>query len=72
MYTKVPPAPVMCTEYSDEYSHCIHTFSNPVHILSKQMLPCPPQVDPGVGAVVVGWDPLFDYSRLVYASVCLR
>ncbi|GFR43399.1 hypothetical protein Agub_g4478, partial [Astrephomene gubernaculifera] len=30
------------------------------------------QVDPSIGAVVVGWDPLFSYSRLVYASVCLR
>jgi ribonucleotide monophosphatase NagD (HAD superfamily) len=31
-----------------------------------------PQVDPDVGAVVVGWDPNFSYSRLVYASICLR
>eukprot|EP00195_Chlamydomonas_chlamydogama_P010274 CAMPEP_0202891262 /NCGR_PEP_ID=MMETSP1392-20130828/1365_1 /ASSEMBLY_ACC=CAM_ASM_000868 /TAXON_ID=225041 /ORGANISM="Chlamydomonas chlamydogama, Strain SAG 11-48b" /LENGTH=310 /DNA_ID=CAMNT_0049574961 /DNA_START=214 /DNA_END=1146 /DNA_ORIENTATION=+ len=30
------------------------------------------QVDPDIGAVVVGWDPHFSYSRLVYASVCLR
>jgi ribonucleotide monophosphatase NagD (HAD superfamily) len=29
-------------------------------------------VEPDIGAVVVGWDPLFSYSRLVYASVCLR
>ncbi len=28
--------------------------------------------DPEIGAVVVGWDPNFSYSRLVYASVCLR
>lgn len=25
-----------------------------------------------MGAVVVGWDPHFSYSRIVYASVCLR
>lgn len=30
------------------------------------------QVDPEVGAVVVAWDPQFSYSRLVYASICLR
>ncbi|KAG1663605.1 hypothetical protein FOA52_009704 [Chlamydomonas sp. UWO 241] len=30
------------------------------------------QPDPEIGAVVVGWDPHFDFSRLVYASVCLR
>ncbi|KXZ52039.1 hypothetical protein GPECTOR_10g1062 [Gonium pectorale] len=30
------------------------------------------KVDPSIGAVVVGWDPNFSYSRLVYASVCLR
>lgn len=30
------------------------------------------QVDPEIRAVVVGWDPVFSYSRLVYASVCLR
>jgi phosphoglycolate phosphatase len=30
------------------------------------------QVDEDVGAVVVGWDPKFDYSKIVYASVCLR
>lgn len=33
---------------------------------------CWPQVDESIGAVVVGWDPRFSYSRLVYASVCLR
>ncbi|GIL85777.1 hypothetical protein Vretifemale_14214 [Volvox reticuliferus] len=30
------------------------------------------QVDPDIGAVVVGWDPNFSYSRIVYASICLR
>lgn len=30
------------------------------------------QVDPDIGAVVVGWDPHFSYSRLVYAATCLR
>ncbi|EFJ53185.1 hypothetical protein VOLCADRAFT_115779 [Volvox carteri f. nagariensis] len=30
------------------------------------------KVDPDIGAVVVGWDPHFSYSRLVYASICLR
>ena len=30
------------------------------------------KVDPDIGAVVVGWDPRFDYSKLVYASICLR
>ncbi|KAG2445344.1 hypothetical protein HYH02_008809 [Chlamydomonas schloesseri] len=30
------------------------------------------EVDPEVGAVVVGWDPNFSYSRLVYASIHLR
>ncbi|PNW82043.1 hypothetical protein CHLRE_06g271400v5 [Chlamydomonas reinhardtii] len=30
------------------------------------------KVDPDVGAVVVGWDPNFSYSRLVYASIHLR
>ncbi|GLI70322.1 hypothetical protein VaNZ11_015277 [Volvox africanus] len=30
------------------------------------------RVDPDIGAVVVGWDPNFSYSRLVYASICLR
>ena len=30
------------------------------------------QVDAGIGAVVVGWDPHFSYSRVVYASTCLR
>lgn len=30
------------------------------------------QVETNIGAVVVGWDPHFSYSRLVYASVCLR
>jgi hypothetical protein len=30
------------------------------------------QLDPSIGAVVVGWDPGFSYSKLCYASVCLR
>lgn len=30
------------------------------------------QVDSSIGAVVVGFDPNFDYARLVYASICLR
>lgn len=30
------------------------------------------QLDPSIGAVVVGWDPGFDYARLCYASACLR
>lgn len=30
------------------------------------------QIDPDIGAVVVGWDPHFSYSRLVYASIALR
>lgn len=30
------------------------------------------QVDASIGAVVVGWDPSFSYSHLVYASICLR
>ncbi|GLC44758.1 hypothetical protein PLESTF_001055400 [Pleodorina starrii] len=30
------------------------------------------EVDPAIGAVVVGWDPSFSYSRIVYASICLR
>jgi ribonucleotide monophosphatase NagD (HAD superfamily) len=37
--------------------------------------PCAPptlQLDESIGAVVVGWDPLFTYSKLVYASACLR
>jgi phosphoglycolate phosphatase len=29
-------------------------------------------VDPEIGAVVLAWDPDFSYSRLVYASICLR
>ena len=29
-------------------------------------------LDPSIGAVVVGWDPGFSYSKLCYASVCLR
>ncbi len=32
----------------------------------------PAQIDPDIGAVVVGWDPHFSYSRLVYASIALR
>lgn len=35
-------------------------------------LPQPSQPDESIGAVVVGWDPLFTYSKLVYASCCLR
>ncbi len=30
------------------------------------------QLDPDIGAVVVAWDPTFSYSKLVYASACLR
>ncbi|KAI8467196.1 MAG: HAD-like domain-containing protein [Monoraphidium minutum] len=30
------------------------------------------EIDAGIGAVVVGWDPAFNYSSLVYASACLR
>ncbi|GAX84042.1 hypothetical protein CEUSTIGMA_g11466.t1 [Chlamydomonas eustigma] len=30
------------------------------------------QVDKDIGAVVVGWDPKFDDSKIVYASICLR
>jgi phosphoglycolate phosphatase len=29
-------------------------------------------VDPEIGAVVLAWDPDFSYSRLFYASICLR
>lgn len=29
------------------------------------------ELDAGIGAVVVGWDPEFCYSRLCYASACL-
>eukprot|EP00878_Enallax_costatus_P045096 GHUV01053994.1.p1 GENE.GHUV01053994.1~~GHUV01053994.1.p1 ORF type:complete len:205 (+),score=63.30 GHUV01053994.1:536-1150(+) len=30
------------------------------------------QLDERIGAVVLGWDPTFTYSKLVYASACLR
>ena len=30
------------------------------------------KVDPDIGFVVVGWDPLFSYAKLVYASICLH
>lgn len=30
------------------------------------------QLDPSIGAVVIGWDPTFDYHKLCYASACLR
>lgn len=30
------------------------------------------KLDPSIGAVVIGWDPRFDYARLCYASACLR
>lgn len=42
----------------------------PVYETVESMLEIKP--DPEIGAVVVGWDPHFSYSRLVYASVCLR
>lgn len=29
-------------------------------------------MDTSIGAVVIGWDPNFSYSSLVYASCCLR
>lgn len=30
------------------------------------------QLDERIGAVLVGWDPSFDYLRLSYASACVR
>eukprot|EP00191_Tetraselmis_sp_GSL018_P000631 CAMPEP_0177599612 /NCGR_PEP_ID=MMETSP0419_2-20121207/13096_1 /TAXON_ID=582737 /ORGANISM="Tetraselmis sp., Strain GSL018" /LENGTH=164 /DNA_ID=CAMNT_0019092377 /DNA_START=526 /DNA_END=1020 /DNA_ORIENTATION=- len=30
------------------------------------------KVDPSIGAVVVGFDPRFSYSKLAYATACLR
>ena len=30
------------------------------------------QLDPSIGAVVFGWDPHFSYTKLCYASACLR
>jgi len=30
------------------------------------------RVDPSIRAVVVGWDAGFSYSKIVYASICLR
>lgn len=30
------------------------------------------QVDPSIGAVIVGWDPTFNYSKLMYAAACVR
>lgn len=30
------------------------------------------RVDPAITAVVVGWDAGFSYSKIVYASICLR
>ncbi len=30
------------------------------------------QLDASIGAVVVGWDPDFNYARLMLASACLR
>ena len=30
------------------------------------------QLDDRIGAVVVGWDPTFSYSTLLYAAACLR
>lgn len=37
---------------------------------TEQMVSAQP--DPAIGAVLVGWDPDFSYSSLVYASMCLR
>lgn len=31
-----------------------------------------PQLDPRIGAVVIGWDPAFSYTKICYASACLR
>mmetsp|Transcript_13164 Transcript_13164/g.23200 ORF Transcript_13164/g.23200 Transcript_13164/m.23200 type:complete len:365 (-) Transcript_13164:136-1230(-) len=41
------------------------------------LLTCPADVnqftlDSDIGAVVVGWDPAFNYSRLAYAAACIR
>lgn len=30
------------------------------------------QLDPTIGAVVIGWDPAFSYTKVCYASACLR
>ncbi|PRW56967.1 phosphoglycolate phosphatase [Chlorella sorokiniana] len=30
------------------------------------------QLDPSIGAVVIGWDPAFSYTKVCYASACLR
>lgn len=42
----------------------------PLYTTTDSMLDT--KVDPDIGAVLVGWDPYFSYSKMVYASICLR